>query len=66
MKAKEFYLLVNKEQIAPFLVAGITEHNRELVQKYQREMKLRKKYHNNLVELKGEGRFICLYTTVTN
>jgi len=40
-------------------LAGITEHNRELVQKYQREMKLRKKYHNNLVELKGEGRFIC-------
>jgi len=34
-------------------ITGVSEYNKELVQKYQREMKLRKKYHNELVELKG-------------
>ena len=35
-------------------ISGISEYNKDLVQKYQREMKLRKKYHNELVELKGK------------
>ena len=34
-------------------ITGISLYNKELVQKYQKEMKLRKKYHNELVELKG-------------
>ena len=34
-------------------ITGVSEYNKELVQKYQKEMKLRKKYHNELVELKG-------------
>jgi len=34
-------------------ISGINEHNKDLVKKYHREMHLRKKYHNELVELKG-------------
>ena len=34
-------------------ISGISEYNKELVAKYYKEMKLRKKYHNELVELKG-------------
>ena len=34
-------------------ITGISDYNKDLVQKYQKEMKLRKKYHNELVELKG-------------
>ncbi|KAH3772055.1 hypothetical protein DPMN_173387 [Dreissena polymorpha] len=40
-------------------ILGVSEHNKELVHKYQKEMKLRKKYHNELVELKGNIRVFC-------
>ena len=44
-------------------IMGISEYNRELVQKYQKEMKLRKKYHNELVELKGT--YFVIHNTVS-
>ncbi|XP_022100934.1 kinesin-like protein KIFC3 [Acanthaster planci] len=47
-----------KEEIGKAL-ADITEHNRELVQKYHREMALRKKYHNEIIDLKGSIRVFC-------
>lgn len=34
-------------------VHTINEHNKDLVRKYRKEMSLRKKYHNELVVLKG-------------
>lgn len=40
-------------------VARVSEHNQELVRKYRKEMSLRKKYHNELVELKGNIRVFC-------
>ncbi|KAL3858961.1 hypothetical protein ACJMK2_009206 [Sinanodonta woodiana] len=40
-------------------VADIDTYNQELVGKYHREMQLRKKYHNELVELKGNIRVFC-------
>ncbi|CAG5123272.1 unnamed protein product, partial [Candidula unifasciata] len=41
---------------------SLTEMNakyKEVVEKYLREMKLRKKYHNELVELRGNIRVLC-------
>lgn len=35
-------------------IADINENNAEMVRRYIKEMKLRKKYHNQLVELRGE------------
>jgi hypothetical protein len=43
-------------------ITGVSEYNKELVQKYQKEMRLRKKYHNELVELKGMVNFILIVT----
>ena len=40
-------------------LAGVSEHNKELTQRYQREMQLRKKYHNELIDLKGNIRVFC-------
>ncbi|KAL5022914.1 hypothetical protein ScPMuIL_002069 [Solemya velum] len=40
-------------------IGSIDSYNKELVQKYHREMMLRKKYHNELVELKGNIRVFC-------
>ncbi|XP_071092118.1 kinesin-like protein KIFC3 [Haliotis cracherodii] len=40
-------------------IEAVSEHNKELVKKYHREMSLRKKYHNELVELKGNIRVFC-------
>ena len=40
-------------------LAGMTEHNKELTQRYHREMALRKKYHNELIDLKGNIRVFC-------
>ncbi|KAL4234031.1 microtubule motor [Mactra antiquata] len=40
-------------------ISGINEYNKELVNKYQKEMKLRKQYHNELVELRGNIRVFC-------
>ncbi|CAH1774176.1 unnamed protein product [Owenia fusiformis] len=40
-------------------ISDISEHNQELVKKYKKEMALRKKYHNELVELKGNIRVFC-------
>ena len=34
-------------------ISDINKHNQELVRKYRKEMALRKKFHNELVELKG-------------
>ncbi|KAK7114423.1 kinesin-like protein KIFC3 [Littorina saxatilis] len=40
-------------------VKDVGEENKSLVRKYHKEMKLRKKYHNELVELKGNIRVFC-------
>ncbi|XP_056409550.1 kinesin-like protein KIFC3 [Hyla sarda] len=40
-------------------VTDVSEANKDLLLKYQREMQLRKKYHNQLVELKGNIRVLC-------
>ncbi|XP_013396814.1 kinesin-like protein KIFC3 [Lingula anatina] len=40
-------------------VHNVSEYNKELVRKYKKEMQLRKKYHNELVELKGNIRVFC-------
>ncbi|XP_069113930.1 kinesin-like protein KIFC3 isoform X2 [Argopecten irradians] len=40
-------------------IRGLHDYNQELVKKYYREMALRKKYHNELVELKGNIRVFC-------
>lgn len=34
-------------------VQKVADENKDLVRKYHREMHLRKRYHNELVELKG-------------
>jgi len=34
-------------------ISQVNEHNKDLVRKYRKEVALRKKYHNELVELKG-------------
>ena len=36
-------------------IGEIDFHNQELIRKYRKEMKLRKKYHNELVDLKGQS-----------
>uniref|UniRef100_A0A8C5WH39 Kinesin-like protein n=1 Tax=Leptobrachium leishanense TaxID=445787 RepID=A0A8C5WH39_9ANUR len=38
---------------------NVSETNRDLLQRYQREVQLRKRYHNQLVELKGNIRVLC-------
>ncbi|XP_078608342.1 kinesin-like protein KIFC3 isoform X1 [Branchiostoma floridae x Branchiostoma japonicum] len=40
-------------------ISDISQTNQDLVRKYRHEMKLRKKYHNELVELKGNIRVLC-------
>lgn len=40
-------------------VTNVSEANKDLLQKYQREVQLRKRYHNQLVELKGNIRVLC-------
>ncbi|KAH9509555.1 Kinesin-like protein kifc3 [Bulinus truncatus] len=40
-------------------LAEVNAQNKELVEKYLREMKLRKKLHNELVDLKGNIRVFC-------
>ncbi|KAM5132246.1 kinesin-like protein KIFC3 [Mantella aurantiaca] len=40
-------------------VTTVSEANKDLLQKYQREVQLRKRYHNQLVELKGNIRVLC-------
>lgn len=40
-------------------IEGIDDKNKELVTKYKKEMTLRKKLHNELVELKGNIRVYC-------
>lgn len=69
MYATEFYFqsttVSNKhEDISIFFqicksISDINEYNQELITKYRKEMKLRKKYHNQLVELKGTIQFIA-------
>ncbi|XP_044130057.1 kinesin-like protein KIFC3 [Bufo gargarizans] len=39
-------------------VTDVSEANKDLLQKYQREMQLRKRYHDQLVELKGNIRVL--------
>ncbi|XP_074646224.1 kinesin-like protein KIFC3 [Tubulanus polymorphus] len=46
----------NTSQHITRLISGVDDKNKELVQKYRKEMALRKKYHNQLVELKGNIR----------
>lgn len=44
-------------------ITGINDYNKELLRKYHTEMQLRKKYHNELVELKGKDiheQLLCL------
>ncbi|PVD21021.1 hypothetical protein C0Q70_19187 [Pomacea canaliculata] len=40
-------------------VQKVADENKDLVRKYHREMHLRKRYHNELVELKGNIRVFC-------
>lgn len=40
-------------------IEGIDDKNKELVKKYKKEMALRKKLHNELVDLKGNIRVYC-------
>jgi len=40
-------------------IEGIDDKNKELVTKYKKEMTLRKKLHNELVDLKGNIRVYC-------
>ncbi|XP_053323503.1 kinesin-like protein KIFC3 isoform X2 [Spea bombifrons] len=40
-------------------VTDVSAANRDLLEKYQREVQLRKRYHNQLVELKGNIRVLC-------
>ncbi|XP_078338676.1 uncharacterized protein LOC111136219 isoform X2 [Crassostrea virginica] len=40
-------------------IRNIGDHNKDLVRRYHKEMQLRKKYHNELVELKGNIRVFC-------
>eukprot|EP00795_Rhopilema_esculentum_P001813 gene1813-16303_t len=40
-------------------IADVDERSKSLVDRYRREMKLRKKYFNQLVELKGNIRVFC-------
>ncbi|KAM8966335.1 kinesin-like protein KIFC3 [Pelodytes ibericus] len=40
-------------------VTDVSEANRDLLQKYQREVQLRKRYHTQLVEIKGNIRVLC-------
>ncbi|XP_071785181.1 kinesin-like protein KIFC3 isoform X1 [Asterias amurensis] len=47
-----------KQEISQAL-SDLTEHNKELVHKYQREMALRKRYHNEIIDLKGSIRVFC-------
>jgi len=37
----------------------VATSNKQLVQKYHREMTLRKKLHNQVIELKGNIRVLC-------
>ncbi|XP_078392168.1 kinesin-like protein KIFC3 isoform X2 [Cetorhinus maximus] len=46
-------------------VTEVSESNRNLMEKYEREMLLRKKYHNQLVELRGNIRVLCRVKPVT-
>ncbi|XP_072366266.1 LOW QUALITY PROTEIN: kinesin-like protein KIFC3 [Scyliorhinus torazame] len=47
-----------KEQIQS-AITEVSESNRTLMEKYEREMFLRKKYHDQLVELRGNIRVLC-------
>ncbi|XP_077982296.1 kinesin-like protein KIFC3 [Glandiceps talaboti] len=40
-------------------IADVSDNNKELVRKYRKEMQLRKKFHNELVEIKGNIRVFC-------
>ncbi|XP_075050673.1 kinesin-like protein KIFC2 isoform X2 [Mixophyes fleayi] len=40
-------------------VTDVSEANQDLLDKYRREVQLRKRYHNQLVELKGNIRVLC-------
>lgn len=40
-------------------IRNIGDYNKDLVRRYHKEMQLRKKYHNELVELKGNIRVFC-------
>ncbi|XP_030409844.1 kinesin-like protein KIFC2 [Gopherus evgoodei] len=46
-------------------VSEASETSRDLLQKYQHEVLLRKKYHSQLVELKGNIRVLCRLKPVT-
>ncbi|XP_029448091.1 kinesin-like protein KIFC2 isoform X3 [Rhinatrema bivittatum] len=63
----EFYETAIKEarrQISTAMTE-VSDANKDLLEKYQREMLLRKKYHDQLVELKGNIRVLCRMKPVT-
>ncbi|XP_064410312.1 kinesin-like protein KIFC3 [Latimeria chalumnae] len=63
----EFYEVAIKEakkQISTVL-SEVSEANRDLTEKYRREVVLRKKYHDQLVELRGNIRVLCRVKPVT-
>ncbi|XP_043922240.1 kinesin-like protein KIFC3, partial [Protopterus annectens] len=63
----EFYEVAIKEakQQISTVVSQASEVNRDLLEKYRREMVLRKKYHDQLVELKGNIRVLCRVKPLT-
>uniref|UniRef100_UPI00398F30AF kinesin-like protein KIFC3 n=1 Tax=Pristiophorus japonicus TaxID=55135 RepID=UPI00398F30AF len=46
-------------------ITEVSESNRNLMEKYEREIVLRKKYHDQLVELRGNIRVLCRVKPVT-
>ncbi|GCC40547.1 hypothetical protein chiPu_0024934, partial [Chiloscyllium punctatum] len=46
-------------------ITVVTASNKNLMEKYEREVVLRKKYHDQLVELRGNIRVLCRVKPVT-
>ena len=44
---------MNTSKQLTLAIQQVSDHNKDLIRKYRKEMVLRKKYHNELVELKG-------------
>ncbi|XP_058868974.1 kinesin-like protein KIFC3 isoform X2 [Acipenser ruthenus] len=53
-----------KRQICS-VVSEVSEANRDLLEKYRKEVALRRKYHEQLMELKGNIRVLCRVKPVT-
>ncbi|KAK3551286.1 hypothetical protein QTP70_013947 [Hemibagrus guttatus] len=64
-QASRNYMLVSQYQGVVFLnkisaaINEMSEANKDLLEKYRKEVALRRKYHEQLVELKGNIRVLC-------